>query len=104
MRVPAAGSQLNVKIRDAIGFPDPSRTCRPGQANLTVQGLRASRSRTGSKFATAKIATMIRYGAYARATSRPPSRSATPEDATPEDATPEDATPEDATPEPAPAT
>src|SRR3954468_20746061 len=65
MSVPAAASQPSVNVVAARGLP-PLRTCRPGQANLTVHGALARAAFTAWMLAIEKTAMMMTYGAYAR--------------------------------------
>ena len=63
IRVPAAGSQLSVKLVVATGSPAGLKTSRPGQAKIFVHGSLASYSFTAVMLVIEKIAMITRYGA-----------------------------------------
>ncbi len=61
-------------MADETGLPLVPRTSRRGQWNEYAHGFFASAALTGPRLAIEKTTMMIRYGAYARATSAPLSR------------------------------
>jgi hypothetical protein len=59
INVPAAGSQLKLKVRLLNASPSGLRTSRPGHSNVVVQGDSASQSLTAGICAIEKTAMMI---------------------------------------------